>query len=146
MATESEAKIGALEALAKLLDAAAALVTFFRKQFEQEAADAAAKERRPRVTEKPDPVTTIHEAGELLEAVQRCRRCETILADYRGAMILEGDPAPQGFPPGASIAVEGAGSFVCDDLPNCKIWTKIDRIVEASRKETERGRAARRQP
>jgi len=38
MATESEAKIGALEALAKFLDAAAALVTFFRKELEREAA------------------------------------------------------------------------------------------------------------
>lgn len=45
MATELEhgnAKVGALEALAKFLNAAAELVTFFRKELEREAAAAAA--------------------------------------------------------------------------------------------------------
>jgi len=43
MATESEAKIAALEAIAKLCNALAALATLFGKELEREAADAAAK-------------------------------------------------------------------------------------------------------
>lgn len=46
MATELEygtAKVGALDALAKFLNAAAELVTFFRKELEREAAEVAAR-------------------------------------------------------------------------------------------------------
>jgi hypothetical protein len=46
MATESEAKIGALEALAKFLNAAAALATLFAKELERDAASAAAGKDR----------------------------------------------------------------------------------------------------
>lgn len=46
MATESEAKIGALEALAKLCNALAALATLFAKELEREAAAADAARGR----------------------------------------------------------------------------------------------------
>lgn len=67
----------------------------------------------------PPAAGVVHEAGELVEQVQRCRRCSAVLADYRGAMQLSSDPPLRGFPPGAFVETAGPGSWVTDASPTC---------------------------
>lgn len=67
-------------------------------------------------------MSTIHKAGELVDAVQRCSRCDTVLSDYRDSMVPEGTPPLRGFPVGASVEVFNGNprhSVVVDERPNC---------------------------
>lgn len=48
----------------------------------------------------------VHVAGELgPDAVQRCTRCDAVLADYRNTMVPAGTPSMRGWEPGAVGAV-----------------------------------------
>jgi hypothetical protein len=47
----------------------------------------------------------IHEAGILRDGVQACKRCGVLLSDYRGAMVLAGEPELKGFALGAHVKI-----------------------------------------
>lgn len=52
----------------------------------------------------------VHCAGEMIEWVQVCVDCGTVLADYRNAAWPEGDRAPQGWQEGGLIRKDGSCS------------------------------------
>ena len=68
---------------------------------------------------------TVHHAGPLIDGVQLCTRCDYVLTDYRGAMLLDSDElGARGWPVGASIEVSaGVPRFLSttDDPPNCEM-------------------------
>lgn len=65
----------------------------------------------------------IHEAGPLVNLVQRCTRCGDVLSDYRNTMYPEGDPPPSGWAVGAHIEVDRGWPvqwWTTDDAPTCE--------------------------
>jgi len=64
----------------------------------------------------------VHEAGPMIDFVQRCARCGYVLTDYRNSMVPDGSPPLRGWTQGASVEViEGNPRFsaVSDQYPNC---------------------------
>lgn len=91
------------------------VVSGYRVQFQArrderagDRADATPQKASPSMT-PTDPclllgISVEHAAGSLVDGVQRCTRCGTILCDYRGAMILDGTGPLKGFAPGPVYA------------------------------------------
>lgn len=66
-------------------------------------------------------VGMIHKAGEAKDSVQRCQRCDVILADNRGVQIPDDDPrGPMYFGVGTFIERGGSWTAVVGVEPNCK--------------------------
>jgi hypothetical protein len=66
----------------------------------------------------------IHEAGRLIESVQRCARCGYILTDYRNTMVPDGTPPLYGWAVGEWVDVdEGNPRFsdVTEHPPTCEV-------------------------
>lgn len=57
----------------------------------------------------PEPAI-VHLAGPYVDLVQKCRRCGSMLSDYRNCAWPEGQPGPSGQEEGALIAVGVSGS------------------------------------
>jgi hypothetical protein len=74
----------------------------------------------------------IHEAGALVDGVQRCVRCDYILTDYRDAMVPEDSPPLFGWAVGASIEVFDGNprhSVVVDARPDCHEIVGMGNVV-----------------
>ena len=67
--------------------------------------------------------TVIHEAGPLIDWVQRCTRCDYVISDYRNSAWPENQCQPTGFRAGAFVEVDDGGnpkfSGETTDDPNC---------------------------
>lgn len=61
----------------------------------------------------------VHQAGPLVDQLQRCVRCDILLVDYRNANLLDTDLPPSGFAEGAAI----------------EMWTGPPRVMLVSSRE-----------
>ena len=79
--------------------------------------------RPPWMLRQPNAMTMIHEAGPLVEWVQRCTRCGYVMSDYRDSAWPAGQRPPTGFRAGAFVEVDHDGnpkfSGETQDSPTC---------------------------
>lgn len=70
---------------------------------------------------------TVHQAGPMVDGLQKCCQCGYILSDYRNSFSPDPDYIPLGWEHGKYVLVEGNCSAVSENIPDDSIvcWASI---------------------
>lgn len=58
----------------------------------------------------------VHEAGDVIGGIQKCRRCGDALLDYTNVVVVHGDDRMLWWRPGSLVAVKGGCSYLTGPL------------------------------